>query len=124
MVSRVPRSLLTAGFQFAAFTFEGVFSVYTYTSVNRGGLGLAVTVIGWLFVGGNLFYLAVVPFLLPYLQRRIGSYAALGVSLFGWVLTALTVPLSQAAAEKSRVAMWIVLALQVVTKNLGGCSWP
>jgi hypothetical protein len=105
-------------------SWDGIFTVLTYTPVARGGLGLAVPTIGTLFSLSAIAYIIVTPLALPRIERRLGGVRALRYIFGVWPLIALLIPLAQWAARRLRPAMWAVLAGQLVAKNAGNLAWP
>lgn len=134
----------------ANFSWDGLFTVYTYTDVSLGGLGLPVRpahlslalhtretvvpcsdllrvqvdVIGLIFTFSSLFYVCSTPFVLPYLQARFGSIRTLSLIFACWPIVALMIPLAQKAADGARPIMWLVLTVQIGLKSFATCAWP
>ncbi|RSH91750.1 hypothetical protein EHS25_009119 [Saitozyma podzolica] len=108
----------------ANFSWDGLFTVYTYTDVSLGGLGLPVDVIGLIFTFSSLFYVCSTPFVLPYLQARFGSIRTLSLIFACWPVIALMIPLAQKAADGARPIMWLVLTVQIGLKSFATCAWP
>jgi hypothetical protein len=135
----------------ANFSWDGLFTVYTYTDVSLGGLGLPVRstptshrnphphetvvtcsdllrvqvdVIGLIFTFSSLFYVCSTPFVLPYLQSRFGSIRTLSLIFACWPVVALMIPPAQKAADGARPIMWLVLTVQIGLKSFATCAWP
>ena len=116
--------LVLCCFQITSFAFEGVFTVYTYTDVLRGGLGLAVDKIGQLYSIGSIIYICIAPIFVPRLQARFGLIRSLGFIFAVWPVLVLTIPLAQFFAGHARAVMYVTLLFQLGLKSLGNFAWP
>ncbi|KAL7423813.1 hypothetical protein Q5752_001397 [Cryptotrichosporon argae] len=104
--------------------FDGIFAVYTYTSVSVGGLGLSISTIGLLYTAGAVLYVLGAPYGIPRVQARFGAVRGLVRTLAAWAVVALSIPVAQATAGAARPVMWAALAVQMFAKEFGYFSWP
>ncbi|CAD6573943.1 MAG: hypothetical protein TREMPRED_000968 [Tremellales sp. Tagirdzhanova-0007] len=125
---QVPNFLLITSvfclYQITTFAWEGVFTVYTYTEVPRGGLGLPVDSIGLIYSLGSLIYIVSAPLGIPLLTARIGAISSLRIIFSLWPVLILTIPLAQYTAGNLRPMMFVVLVVQLLLKSFGTCAWP
>lgn len=103
--------------------FDGVYSVYTYTSTNKGGLGLPVDKIGIAMFCGNLAFILTVPTVLPVLIDRCGLVNSQQGLILLWPLVGLSLPLCNWIAKEAHSFMWPFIALQQLAKAVGGFVW-
>jgi predicted MFS family arabinose efflux permease len=118
--------LLTAVFllfQVSTFSWDGMYTVYTYTQPELGGLGLSVDTIGLLYSVNYLVSFAMNPIFLPRMTKRWGSTLALGIVLAMWPTLTLLIPLTQWLALHARWAMWGVIAVQLSMRAVGAFGW-
>lgn len=129
-----------SAFQITNFAYDGIFTVYTYTEVAHGGLGLPVCTmlfcsspallmpqvdtIGLLYSYGAALYIIIVPTLLPPLQSRLGAKRLLETVFAIWLVVSLLLPLSQWTAAHMRWMMWIVVILSSTLKCFAAFAWP
>lgn len=106
------------------FSSDAILSVYTYTPVPRGGLGLSVDVIGTLMSAAAFAYIVFTPFAFPYMTKRFGMIRSLTIVLGVWPLIAMCLPAAQYFAGSDRAVMWIVVLFQQSSKVLGQFAWP
>ncbi|WVQ84325.1 hypothetical protein IAT38_006477 [Cryptococcus sp. DSM 104549] len=137
-VLKIPHFMLILivfwGFQLSSFAYEGLFTVYTYTPIPRGGLGLPVKSIGYVSCFSALLYICLSPVLVPLFERTIGIKRALLLANGIMPVAALVIPLAQWAARGDAeaggvnggagTATWVVLGLQLVMKNINYLAWP
>lgn len=110
-------------FQVSTFSWDGMYTVYTYTKPPLGGLGLSVDTIGLLYSVNYLVSFAMNPIFLPRMQKRWGSTLALGIVLAMWPTLTLLIPLTQWTAIHARWAMWGVVAVQLSMRAIGAFGW-
>jgi hypothetical protein len=110
-------------FQVSTFSWDGMYTVFTYTQPAQGGLGLPVDTIGLLYSANYLFSFAMNPIFLPKMQKRFGSTLALGIVLVMWPTLALLIPITQWTAVHARWAIWGVLLVQLIMRAVGAFGW-
>lgn len=110
-------------FQISTFSWDGMYTVYTYTKPSLGGLGLSVDTIGLLYSVNYLVSFAMNPIFLPRMQKKWGSTLALGIVLAMWPTLSLLIPLTQWTAVHARWGMWIVIFVQLSMRAVGAFGW-
>jgi hypothetical protein len=105
-------------------SFDAIYSVYAYTEVPYGGLGLHVDNIGLIMFFSSITYIVLTPLVLPRLIARFGTTRALNRILRFWPVLALSLPVTQFFARKARVLMWVTILVQQIGKNLAAFAWP
>lgn len=105
-------------------SFDAIYSVYAYTEVSYGGLGLPVDNIGLIMFFSSITYIMLTPLVLPRLIARFGASKALNQILRFWPVLALSLPIAQFFARKARGAMWLTILVQQIGKNFAGFAWP
>ncbi|TYJ57073.1 hypothetical protein B9479_002174 [Cryptococcus floricola] len=119
-----------AVFQLGTFAFEGLFTIYTYTPIPLGGLGLPIRTIGLISSLSSLLYILVSPVLSPWLEARYGLGKSMLLTTGTMPLEALIIPIAQYAATLSgrggwgRAPTWVMLVVQVGMKNFHCMAWP
>ncbi|ODN81566.1 hypothetical protein L202_01981 [Cryptococcus amylolentus CBS 6039] len=117
------------------FAFEGLFTIYTYTPIPLGGLGLPIRTIGLISSLSSLLYILVSPVLSPWLEARYGLKKSMLLTTGTMPLEALIVPVAQYAATLclpgrgrgggwGRAPTWVMLVIQVGMKNFHCMAWP
>lgn len=135
----------------ACFSWDGIFTVFTYTSPQVGGLGLPVrsrilavpestvhspplclrgpaltcgqvTSIGMLYSVGALLSIVSNPVVLPSMRRFFGPKQSLALVL-GWTCIGLLIPLGQLAALDARWLMWCVVGAMTLLRVTGSFAW-
>lgn len=107
----------------ATMSFEGIYSVYTYTPVSDGGLGLPVDRIGLIMACAGLIYIISTPFTMPRLTSRFGNTRALRLVLFIWPFLAISLPLTSHLAGIARPLTWVLILGQLIGKAFGNIAW-
>ncbi|WWD18589.1 hypothetical protein CI109_103042 [Kwoniella shandongensis] len=111
-------------YQFANMALAGLYTVWGYTPVPDGGLGLPVQIIGRLSVLSSLTYVFAAPFFVPMIQKELGAKHGLLLTTGIIPIEALGIPLIQLAATKGRTAIYETLWLQYGMTTLHAFSWP
>ncbi|WVQ84323.1 hypothetical protein IAT38_006475 [Cryptococcus sp. DSM 104549] len=138
-VFKVPHFLVSVMaacfFQFGSFALEGLYTVFTYTPVSRGGLGLPVESIGFISSMCALTYIFLSPVIIPFFDSKIGAKGTLTLANGVMPLEALVVPLAQWAARidtragrnvagGAGAATWSMLGVNLLLKNVHLVAWP
>lgn len=105
-------------------SFSAIYSVYAYTPVSSGGLGLPVDIIGLITSASELSFIILTPFALPWLLNELGNARSQQVILIVWPFLALSFPLAQHLAATSSGWMSVVIFWQQVGETVGNFSWP
>ncbi|ODO05920.1 hypothetical protein I350_04981 [Cryptococcus amylolentus CBS 6273] len=126
-VLQVPQFMLVMGilcsFQLASFAFEGLFTVFLWTPVKRGGLGLPVHFIGLTNSLSSAIYILVSPVLAPLIEDKFGLKGGLALTSGAMPLEALVIPLAQFAATKGLAWTGVMLGVQCLLKNFHCMGW-
>lgn len=117
-------TLIFGFFQLALSSFDGIWTVMTYTSVERGGLGLPVQLIGLIYTFGSALYIITTPLTLPWMKARFGTNRTLVVVFSACVALALSIPMLQFFAVNARWAMWATLGASTLFRNFMSVAWP
>ncbi|WWD21883.1 hypothetical protein CI109_106371 [Kwoniella shandongensis] len=104
--------------------FGGLYTVWGYTPVLDGGLGLPVEIIGRLSVIANLSFVFGAPFFVPIIQKRLGAKRGLLLTTGIIPVEVLGIPVVQWAATKGRKAIYETLWLEYGMTTLHAFSWP
>lgn len=125
-------------FQISTFSWDGMYTVYTYTPTALGGLGLPIDTIGLLYTASYLASFVFNPICLPRLTARYGTLPTLRVMLTLWMVLGCCVPISQWGARVGEVGldgqrgggimlgktvMWLTLGVQVGLRAFGSFGW-
>ena len=103
--------------------FDGIYSVYTYTSPIHGGLGLPVEKIGLVMSASALFGVAVTPYFLPRLTASYGTTGLFALIAPVWPVLALGLPATSLIAGH-RAVLWPAIGAQQILKNIGLFAVP
>ncbi|WWD03556.1 hypothetical protein V865_001609 [Kwoniella europaea PYCC6329] len=122
---RIPHFVLVLASFCAVYAFEGLFTVFTYTSIEQGGLGFPVETIGSIIAFTTLLYIIGSPIIIPRLKSRYGVRKALTITVITIPIEALLIPFAQFMARLGRGWTWLVFILvQSPLKNFHQMGWP
>ena len=111
-------------FQFTVLSWDGMASVWLYTTMDLGGLAMPIDVIGLLMAFNNFIYIFLSPYALPRLQKRYGAVRTLRICCTIYPIIALLMPLMSYTARNARPLMWILLGIYMALKCVAGLAWP
>lgn len=83
-----------------------------------------IDTIGLIYSCTSIAYVTLVPFVLPWMQKRLGTKNALLIILSGWSALALLMPLVQWSAVHTRGFMWALIVLQQMLKCFASFGLP
>ncbi|WVQ80752.1 hypothetical protein IAT38_002857 [Cryptococcus sp. DSM 104549] len=111
-------------YQLGTFMFEGFFTVYAYTAVSRGGLGLTVENIGNLVAAFIFLCVILTPVFTTTLQSTFGFKRALQLTIGTIPIEYLLVPAAQWMARRGRKETWAAAVGQLTLKSWHLFAWP
>ena len=111
-------------FQFTVLSWDGMASVWLYTTLDRGGLAMPIDIIGLIMAFNNLIYIFLSPYALPRLQKRYGAVKTLRICCMIYPIIALMMPLMSVTARTARPLMWIILGGYMSLRCVAGMAWP
>ncbi|WWC94795.1 hypothetical protein V866_001645 [Kwoniella sp. B9012] len=108
----------------ATFAYDGFFTVFSYTSVSQGGLGLSIQTIGIVGAISAIMNFILSPLLVPRLQPRLGIRRFLSMTIGTIPIEAILIPGFQKIAIYGKAAIYSGLAIQLPLKNFHLMAWP
>lgn len=103
--------------------YDGIYSVYTYTSIDKGGLGLPVDIIGLVMALGSVAFVVTTPTVLPAMIDRCGMIETQRYLIFIWPLIGIALPVCHWVAGNAQGLLWPAIGVMQVIRAIGCFVW-